>query len=60
MATQNFRYHLLETILVPSIINPIQKGLATLLRNAPPNPEVDYLTGRAKAFYFSKCEMGLW
>jgi len=31
-----------------------QKGLTTLLRNAPPNHNVAYLTGQAKAFYFSK------
>jgi len=32
----------------------VQKGLATLVRSAPPDRNVDYLTGRAKAFYFSK------
>jgi len=38
-----------------------QRGLATLLRNALPNHNVDYLTGRARAFYFSKCKgVSLW
>jgi hypothetical protein len=37
-----------------------QKGLATLLGNAPPNHDADYLTGRAKAFYFSKCGMDVF
>ena len=60
METQTSRYHLSETILIPSLINmvlTIKTGLATLLGNAPPNHNVDELTGRAKAFYFSKCDI---